>query len=267
MSDLKELLKDAMEIGENEDTALLFSGGVDSITCLFALLEKGITPTLYTFHLDGVYSKDLEVSARIASHYKLPHKIITIAQDVEALQKDVTFIVKELPVDRKTNVQCTYPFLHIMPHVKEKNVVSGLCADDLYGTSKSVAIKCSKNKAAFDDMRRKKFASEYSSAYLPIKTLVEKFYNKKFIAPYRNEKVIEYFMSFSWEELNRPKQKQIAVDAFSSYFNELDVYRRNCNLQVGSGVREFHNKLIDAPINKNNRKRVDEIYKDIKLFG
>jgi asparagine synthetase B (glutamine-hydrolysing) len=266
MHELKSKIQHVLrrEIYDVNDVGLLFSGGTDSLTCLFSLLDMGISPTLYTFHLEGNIHLDVIVSKKVAEYYGLRHVIITIPDDINRLQDDVKFIVKELPVDRKTNIQCVFPFLYVLPNITESTVVSGLCADDLFGTAKSVAIKASKDKEVFDTIRKKTLSSLNSSAYLPIKTLIEDMHDKKFVTPYRDRRVIDYFFRFSWSELNKPKQKQISLDAFAEEFSEQDIYRKNSNLQVGSGIREYHNKLINTPLNKLNRNRVDEIYKDLK---
>ena len=251
------------EIENKNDVALLFSGGTDSLTCLFSLLEIGITPTLYSFHLEGVVHKDIEVSRQVADYYNLKHNIIEIKRDIEQLKQDVIYIVKTFDVTRKTNVQCTYPFVHVLPNIKEKYVVSGLCADDLYGTSKSMSIKCAKDKNVFDEIRNKIFSNLNSSAYRSIKELTETIHEKKFITPYRDEEIINYMMQFSWSELNKPKQKQLSYSSYLDYYEKQKIYRKNTNLQVGSKIREWHSELVNTDFNKNNRKRVDEIYKDL----
>ncbi|MGG0667875.1 asparagine synthase-related protein [Lederbergia citrisecunda] len=263
---LKKLINESLEnsIYEKESVALLFSGGVDSLTCLFSLLEIGIKPSLYTFYLEGKPNNDLYYSEKVASIFNLKHNVIMIPYDIEQLENHVKYIVSSLPVDRKTNVQCVFPFLYLLPEIKEQYVVTGLCADDLYGSTKGVAIKGSKNKSVFDKIREKSRNNPNASAYLPIKTLVEDDHNKTLVAPYRDKNVFDYFMSKSWSELNKPKQKQVAIDVYSKYFNAHDIYRRNSSLQVESGIREYHNELINSQLNRNNRKRVDEIYKDLQ---
>lgn len=265
LNDLKKIINNIFEktIEDKSNVALLFSGGTDSLTCLFSLMEIGIKPTLYSFHLEHTVHKDIEISKQVAEYYNLPHKIVEIKRNLIQLKNDVKYLVRTFNITRKTNVQCTYPFLHVLPEIKEKWVVSGLCADDLYGTAKSVAIKASKDKSVFDQIRSKTLSNINSSAYRSIKELVEDVHGKKFLTPYRHPEIVNYFMRFSWEELNKPKQKQIAHESYKEYFNRQNIYRKNTNLQVGSKIREWHSELVNTDLNKNERHRVDEIYKDI----
>ena len=59
---LKKLIKKHIEntIPKNEKVAVMFSGGLDSLSVLLSALELGYEVKLYTFHLKGVISKDLE---------------------------------------------------------------------------------------------------------------------------------------------------------------------------------------------------------------
>lgn len=263
---LRNLMINAIskEVKTNRDVALLFSGGTDSLTCLFSLLELDIRPTLYSFHLQDIINRDIEISKLVAKYYDLQHVIIPIKTIKDQLLDDVLFLIKKYKIYRKTNVQCTYPFLYVLPEIKENIVVTGLCADDLYGSAKSVAIKSRKDKEVFDKIRIKTIANLDSSAYRSIKELIEVTYGKKFVVPYRNKEIIEFFMKLSWTELNKPKQKQLSLDAFKDYFlNQENIYRVNSNLQVESKIREWHDVIINSSLNTNNRSRVDEIYKDI----
>jgi len=264
--DLKKLITRYLQnnIGESKDVALMFSGGTDSLTCLFSLLDIGIKPTLYTFYLEGEPNKDLEISKEVANYYNLHQKVIEIKKDTSQLKQDVKYIIEKLNIDRKTNVQCAHPFLKVAPYVKEKYVVSGLFADDIYGTSKSMIIKGSKDHSEFNEMREKKVKDPLSSAYLPIKVLLEKYYGKQFLCPYRDECIVDFFMRHSWAELNKPKQKQIAIDSYNDEFSKQKIYRRNSNLQVESKIREWHDTLVETDLNFKGRKRPDEIYKDIR---
>ena len=78
-------------------------------------------------------------------------------------------------------------------------------------------------------------------------------------------KVLDKSLKFSWEELNKPIQKQISVEAFNDYFETLSVYRKSNSLILNSGIVKFHDSLISSEFNKNNRKTLDEIFLDVFL--
>lgn len=250
-------------IPKESKVALLFSGGLDSQTCLYSLLDIGITPKLYTFHLDGENNKDLIESLRIARELNLEIETITIKKNISDLISDIKYITQELGYDRKTNVQCTYPFLHVLPKISEEIIISGLGADDLLGSSKSMSINYSKDKIGFTEKRMSVIRNPLSSAIEPIQKIAMN-YNKKLVLPYRNKEVMNYLLTLSWEDINKPKQKNVTYEAYKEEIIRLSSYRRNSNLQVDSKIREWHNELLNTELNYNNRKRVDEIYKDLK---
>ena len=76
-----------------------------------------------------------------------------------------------------------------------------------------------------------------------------------------NEKVKDYFYQFTWDELNKPKQKQHIRDAFP----ELDKFKikPHLNLQLASGIdKVFEGLLNNNKINFRNRKRVMDMCRD-----
>ena len=60
MNKFRNLLLDVIknEIKNEKSIAIFFSGGTDSLTCLFTCLELGLKPILYTFHLENYISED-----------------------------------------------------------------------------------------------------------------------------------------------------------------------------------------------------------------
>ena len=111
--------------------------------------------------------------------------------------------------------------------------------------------------------RLKKHNDIEASSYIYIKQLCEA-YGKKFVAPYKQSKDLSsYILNKDVKELHSPKQKNVM---YISYKNELDkykLYRRNSNLQVNSGLREWHDTLLNSELNKNGYKSVVGIYNTI----
>ena len=237
--ELKELLKLVVSenIKESKDIALLFSGGTDSLSILFTLLDLGIKPTLYTFRLSEYESEDWKISHKIAKELKLKIIDVIIPYNKHQIINDITKIIKKFKTRRKTIIECAYPFLSIAPLIKEKFVLTGLSADSNYGTSASMSIKYSKNPEGFNMARKKLFANSETDGYKAINDIIESF-NHKLIVPYRDTRLINYFLQYNWQDLNKPKQKWFIVKIWNKKFENLMCYRKNNNLQVGSKIRE-----------------------------
>lgn len=248
------------KIKDKNSVAILFSGGLDSLSIMLSCMEIGINPVLYTFYLDGFISNDIVSSRKIADDFNLKLVEVVIPYDVDILIKDIYYIIKNFNVYKKTAVQCIHPFIYIERQLQEKYILSGLCADDLYGTSKHLALMANNGKL-FDEERMKKVKDETSSAYKFIKQI---FKDKEFIAPYKDcQLLIKYFLDKSFSQMNKPKQKYIMFKSYQEYIDKFNLYRRNENLQCSSKIREYHDLLLNTELNVNNNKIVTPIYRRI----
>jgi asparagine synthetase B (glutamine-hydrolysing) len=251
-------LKDKIEFPDS--VAVLCSGGMDSLSVILSCLDLGISPTLYTFYLKSFPSKDLESSQYISKLFNLKLTEIAIYDNnLDILQQDVLNIIKRFDVKKKTAIQCIYPFLYVAPAVEEKVILTGLCADDLYGTPRSMA-KHASNIEFFNELRNGKVQNPNASSYLQIKTLFES-YGKQFIAPYKeSEPLIGFLSSMSYREMNSPKQKLPAYQAYEKELTTHQLYRRNSNLQCGSMIREWHDKLLLSEHNTIGANTIIALY-------
>ncbi|MFJ8528450.1 asparagine synthase-related protein [Bacillus sp. NPDC094106] len=260
---LKQYINQCLEerIYDKNSVALLFSGGMDSLSLLLSCLESGIRPTLYTFYLKSYTSSDIECSRKIADIFDLQLIEIPIEDtSVTQLEADVRLIIKTFDVKKKTAIQCIYPFLYVTPAIKETFALTGLCADDLYGTPRSMA-KHAKDMERFDEIRDKRIYDDSASSYKQIKQLL-KMYDKEMVAPYKeSDMLIQYLRSMTYKEMNSPKQK---IPAYLSYQKEIEyyeLYRRNENLQCSSRIREWHDSLLATSLNLNNQfKTIVSLY-------
>lgn len=258
----RELLSEAIPTGV-EQVALLFSGGTDSLTILWTLLDLGVKVTCYTFRLEHIISIDSRVAQKAARHWGAPLvEVIPAHQEPEALAKDIVQVIHIIGSTRKTHVEVMWGYWHLLAQVEEEAVFSGLQADSLYGSSRSMAIKYSKDNSGFTKARKKMIANPDQDGHRQALRLAQHF-GKALYTPYTSDGIREFMLGYSWLELNRPKQKMPAVLGFISEFRELPVYRRNDNMQCGAGVREYMARMLESPVNKNKRARVLELYKDI----
>lgn len=262
MQNLRECLKEDIKSKiTSEDVAVFLSGGMDSTCCLLSCIDLGLNITAYSFYLEGHISQDICASREITKKLGIKLNEVIVPYSSYKLQEDVFKIIKEYKTAKKTAVQCIHPFIYIMPTVKEKDIISGLYADDLYGTSRKGNIIGRRSKKEFDEYRRKQLAQkDYSCVY--IKECARK-YGKNLITPFVGGFTEEYLMSLDWKEMNGKRPKMIAVKAFEDYYMKNAWYRKNSNLQVNSGIREYHDLLLNTPMNKRKNKSVTGIYNDI----
>lgn len=263
MSEFRRLLVAACKrLWDGNIPGLLFSGGSDSLSVLWSLLELGARPVCYTFHLQGQRHADVVVSEKVARAEGLQHEVVIIPRDVARLERDVRELVRRTGGARKTHIQCLYPLLHLTPAIAERQVFTGLNADDWWGTAASDAINCSKNRAEFDRRRRKRQADPKTSGWQFWDALMTE-QGHELCCPYRDPAVVKYLLSKSWPELNKPRQKAPLAEGFTAEFQRHKCWRKNDNLQCGSGIREWHDVLLKEPVNKLGRTRVQDLYRDI----
>ena len=151
---LKQLIKKHISntIPQNEKVAVMFSGGLDSLSVLFSLIELGYDVKLYTFYREGVLSDDLKISRKVASNLNLELEEIEISNDLDKLVDDLKLLIKKHDLKKKTQFQVMHPMVYVCNAITEKFVVSGLAADTLYGTARSM-LKFASNEVQFREKR------------------------------------------------------------------------------------------------------------------
>lgn len=261
IENLKVLLVNAIskKVGNEKDISLLFSGGTDSLTCLFSCFELDIKPTLHTFYLENHISEDYIFSKKIAEKYNLKLIPTIIKQDKSQLCFDIFNLIQTYGIYNKIRIQIIYPFLHIFPNIEESKVITGLSADTLYGTNYHSKMKFVEE---FSKIRNYAIQNDEIDGCSTLISMAKK-HQKELIVPYRDDAVMKYFLQFSWNELNEPKQKKLSYDAFDNYFKDLNLNRPSCSLVINSKILEWFPMLLDSKLNQHNRNTIDEIFSDI----
>lgn len=160
---------------------------------------------------------------------------------------------------KKTQFECTFPFLYIYPQIKENYVLSGWAADGYYGLSKKAMIHYKGDN--FDEFRDNYFKEENQAGYIWHNKVAE-MNNKKLITPYLTTPVKEFFYRHNHEQLNKPFQKHHVRNGFYE-FNEIDKVENHLNLQLGAGVDKLFGTLLNnREVNFRNRTRMLEVYSD-----
>lgn len=226
----------ASQVPADEPVALLFSGGTDSLTILWTLLDLNVPVHCYTFRLSYYESTDAKASAAACRYWNVPRTVVT--EGTGPVLDHLRQLIPAIRSARKTHVEVMYGYWWLLQAVKERHVFSGLQADTLYGSNKNAAIQCGKASAEdFARYRRKLLEYDGQEGLAQAVILAERF-SKTIHTPYSSEPIREFFCGMDWRRINRPKQKMPAIEAFHERFSELAIYRIDDNFQCGSRLRE-----------------------------
>ena len=245
---------------KEKNVALLLSGGVDSMSLGFAASRVGKHVVAYSFKTDQHDSYDYEKAQQVSE--TMGWDFVGVVVNTEDLKKDF-YKLLDLGCVKKTQFECTYPFLHLYPEIVEHSVLSGIAADGWYGLSKKAKMNFIKTKESFDGFRREYFNAENPAGVLNLLSL-SSIYNKKLVHPYLWDKKVEhYFMEYDWNELNKPEQKRHVREAFKEEFEMVGHVNQHTNLQLDSKINIlFESLLDDLEINFKDRSRVMDVCRD-----
>lgn len=266
MSELRTLLAEPFRPYEGETVALLFSGGVDSATVGFAAEDAGCDVHAYTFALEGTPSKDALAAETFARRLGWPLTRIDVPTDLETVRSDFLVLAERYGCRKKTQFECTWPFLYLYPEIEETVVGSGVAADGHYGLSKKAMIHFRTPKSAFDGFRTDYFSSPNPAGVRQQEQLAGE-YGKTFLAPYLERAVFDYFSRMSWSAINRPFQKYAVVREYPEKFGRGGGIerRKHANLQLVAGIPDVFERLLETDLNAKSRTRVLDLCRDHAL--
>tara|TARA_B100000029_G_scaffold425501_1_gene433943 strand:+ start:11026 stop:11871 length:846 start_codon:yes stop_codon:yes gene_type:complete len=254
----------------DQTVAVLMSGGTDSLTVAAAAHRLNKKLNCYTFRVDGKDSDDSIYAEKACKHFGWNFKLIDVP--VNNIENDFFTLIKKYECKKKTHVECTFPFLYVYPHIKEKYILTGWAADGYYGVSKRANIHFKHTKELMNKFRQGYFGKldETTQKFIPgnpvgIKQqmLLAKSVDSILVAPYVDKKVWDWMIQYDWDFFNKPYQKAPLFDAFPEL---LEIKRRNhLNLQLAAGIPNYFEKLLDnKKINVYNRSRIMDLVRDWK---
>jgi asparagine synthetase B (glutamine-hydrolysing) len=252
---MKNILMNEINKIPDEEVALLLSGGIDSNSLMFALLEAGKKVKAYTFVLEDKMSRDY-IHAKINAHmFGIEHCVIDLPIDQERLMADIHNLVY-MGARTKTDFECGWPMIYAYQQIKEKTIVSGIGADDYFCLTKKGMIHY---RDRMDEFRKIQF-SKPNNCQKQIHDWLCNAYQKNFVTPYLVQDMQDYFVGKTWDELNRPHQKQTILDAFPDQFKAIRVFKHQDFQKGDSGISDLFHELVESEYNTGNHKSVVGIF-------
>lgn len=256
---IREELNKLSKSIEEEEVGLLLSGGLDSRCILYSLLECGKKVHCYVFHMDDRESTDLKLARKISSMYNLELTEVSVPSDVDSLKSYLLKVINKYGATHKADIECIYPLWYVLPSVKEKVIFSGVDCGIFLDSKKAIL-----HYTETLELSREWRLSHYSNrTQINIIDKIIKDVNPslRMIRPYYEEDIFNLFLNLSYEEVNKPKSKQIMLDVFPEEIEKFNsVYQ--ANYQKGdSGIADTFEKLMDTDWSRG--KSVTSIYNAI----
>lgn len=259
----RDALLRTVEAKVPDGTPVLLSGGLDSVTLVTAMVRLGQRPTCYSFRLGEIDSLDVIASRAVAFDFGLPLVVETIPRDPEVLVDDVLRVLRLLGPGRfkKAMVQCALPVMRLADRVVadgfDRAVVGtgAICLDD-----RTVAVMVAQQgEEIARRYRADKMLDRYRECGTGMMHVAAANLGVRLVEPYSENPIRDLGLGLDYAELNRPRQKGIAIRAFPEIGR---FWRRNSPLQVGSGIREYHDEvLLPSEWNTGGWKVVAPIYR------
>jgi asparagine synthetase B (glutamine-hydrolysing) len=213
--------------------AVSTSGGIDSSSLVAAALDEGKDISVFSFTFEDFESTDFLAAKKLAIKYSLPFVDVLLPKCQHTIYATVESIIAECRVKKKTAVECIFPFVFLTDKMLQLDydcLLSGNAADGHFGLSKKAMIHFKEPLSKFNQFRQDYFSNKDSAQ---VKTLKTYCLNKgiNLCTPYFEPKIFSLFINKTWDQLNKPRQKE----AIRADFPDLDdlAIKPHSNLQMG----------------------------------
>lgn len=253
-----DILIDLVQKIPQKDVGISLSSGIDSVSVLLALLECGKNVTVYSFTLDDHESTDFVCAKDLANKLDLKFVPVLLPTGLDVLYKDLLMLHNKYGCIKKTEYECSWPYLYVCKVIEQEVLATGMAADGHFVISKKGILHFK------DDC--KKFRENYFSS--PNKCQIKQRYKMAeengftFFEPYLSNEVYQYLLNTTWEECNKPQQKMPIRRAFD--FGKYMKVKNHTNFQLGdSGIAKHFEGLLNTDCNLHNYKSIVGIYNSI----
>ena len=214
------------------------SGGIDSSALVVAGLQAGVKVDISSFTLDDRESSDFKSARRLARYFDLEFQPIYLPTNPDLICDEVIRYMRHYQVRRKADIECVYPVAIQMPQLtKGAYYMTGLWADGHFCLSKKGMIHYKSTKELYQRFRYEYFFINPHHQRAVFKNMADD-HGLYYHEPYWGNPLYEIMSDISWEQANKPRQKELLRAAFPE-LEPLKI-KNHTNLQLGdSGISEI----------------------------
>ena len=209
------------------------SGGIDSSSVVLSALDLGKEVQIISFTFADWLSHDFKSARKLATKFNLRFVPVYLPTKTDEIVETVKHLIKKVGCKKKTAIECLFPFYYLIKIMKEfedETLVTGVAADGHFGLKK---------------FRQDYFSNLESAGTKRLIKLCE--LNKiNLCNPYFEPAVFSLWIDKNWQELNKPRQKEV----IRKYYPELDdlKIKPHTNLQLGDS--KIAHRVGNAVISK-----------------
>lgn len=250
----ERLVERARGVNPDGKACLALSGGVDSVTALFAMLEAGQRPRCYTFYMEGHVSDDLVAAKRLTEHFGLEHVVVMVPTAHDEIVRNVQRVIAGTCKIKKTIIECTAPWTYIgraMAERGDKHILIGFSAGNIFCLSRrdnkkllelgeAEFLRQGHRTHKFTDLN---YVDGNVARYVKVNfgIIMDDFF--------ATDRIFKWFHPYTIGEIHRAEdgsrfEKAPFIYAFHDYYGQKDFYRKGSSYQVNSRLRDFYEGLL-----------------------
>ncbi len=241
---LRELMIDEVSktISNGKPNYVLLSGGLDSVTALYALMETGADFQTVTFYFKDLPSSDKESVERLqrkigfnANYIEIPNEWDAIKDNVKSAIEDCCRMYRKV---REVKVQTIFALNFVDRFLPDDcNVITGANGDGILGYNKTMAIMAAHyGEESYRLIRCRKAEDEPDE--------FERIFNRRHIhKSVYSGNVQDFLLQFTMRACNKPQPKSIVAYAFEDYHKKYQSYRTPRPFQKASNEKSMFNVI------------------------
>lgn len=229
-------------ISNGKPNYLLLSGGLDSISALYALMEAEADYKVINFSLKGYPSSDKKAVERLQDMIGFKAEYIEIPSNWDVIRNDVCSAIKACREMygkvREVKVETIFTLTYVDRFLPDDcNVFTGSNGDGILGYNRTMAIMAAHlgedNYRVIRCRKAEDEADEIDRIFNYRHTHTSVFYGD----------VQEFLLRFTMRACNKPQPKAIVANAFMEYHDKYQSYRLPKPFQKAGNIKSMFNTI------------------------